>query len=90
MVNMNEVWQNLDEEIAHCPMPEEYKDYHVQILCKDCHKVRLKYHSLATLNVGKFILCLNIHVLKYTCTSIVALHFFNTFCVFFYFVCVHS
>lgn len=38
MVDMHDIWKQLDEEIAHCPMPEEYKDYHVQILCKDCHK----------------------------------------------------
>jgi RING finger/CHY zinc finger protein 1 len=39
MVDMHSVWGQLDEEVANCPMPEEYKDYYVQILCKDCHKV---------------------------------------------------
>ncbi|XP_033738055.1 RING finger and CHY zinc finger domain-containing protein 1-like [Pecten maximus] len=38
MVKMDNVWEHIDEEILHTPMPEEYKDYIVQILCRDCHK----------------------------------------------------
>ncbi|XP_021343549.1 RING finger and CHY zinc finger domain-containing protein 1-like [Mizuhopecten yessoensis] len=38
MVKMDNVWEHIDDEIAHTPMPEEYKDYIVQILCRDCHK----------------------------------------------------
>ncbi|VDI18316.1 RING finger and CHY zinc finger domain-containing protein 1 [Mytilus galloprovincialis] len=38
MLNMKEIWENLDEEVANCQMPDEYKDYHIQILCRDCHK----------------------------------------------------
>ena len=42
MLDMKEVWQNVDEEVSQCPMPEEYRDYYVQILCKDCHEARSK------------------------------------------------
>ena len=38
MVNMELVWQNLDREIAATPMPAEYRDHMVSILCRDCHK----------------------------------------------------
>jgi len=34
------VWRYLDEEIASTPMPHEYRNYMVSILCRDCHKVR--------------------------------------------------
>jgi len=38
--NMTNYWAELDEEIASTPMPVEYRDQKVWILCKDCHKVR--------------------------------------------------
>ncbi|XP_074641658.1 RING finger and CHY zinc finger domain-containing protein 1-like [Tubulanus polymorphus] len=38
MVDMKTVWEQMDDEIESTPMPDEYKDLHVQILCKDCHK----------------------------------------------------
>jgi RING finger/CHY zinc finger protein 1 len=37
--DMTDFWHELDEEIAHTPMPEEYRNIMVWILCKDCHKV---------------------------------------------------
>jgi len=37
--NMKTLWQRLDEEIADTPMPDEYRNINVDILCKDCHKV---------------------------------------------------
>ena len=40
MIDMQEYWAMIDQEIAATPMPEEYRDMLVQILCKDCHKVR--------------------------------------------------
>lgn len=36
--NMKMLWQRLDEEIADTPMPKEYRDVKLDILCKDCHK----------------------------------------------------
>ncbi|KAJ8305531.1 hypothetical protein KUTeg_016076 [Tegillarca granosa] len=47
MVDMSEVWKQLDEEIATTPMPDEYKDFKVQILCRDCHKEsRVVFHVI--------------------------------------------
>uniref|UniRef100_A0A8W8N2T0 RING finger and CHY zinc finger domain-containing protein 1 n=1 Tax=Magallana gigas TaxID=29159 RepID=A0A8W8N2T0_MAGGI len=47
MLDMKEVWQNVDEEVSQCPMPEEYQNYYVQILCKDCHEEsRVLFHVL--------------------------------------------
>jgi len=37
--DMTDFWHELDEEIANTPMPEEYRNVMVWILCKDCHKV---------------------------------------------------
>lgn len=41
MVNMKPVWEKLDEEVAATAMPTEYADLKVDILCRDCHKVRI-------------------------------------------------
>lgn len=30
-------------EVSLTPMPEEYRDYKADILCKDCHEVRNNY-----------------------------------------------
>ncbi|KAK2722419.1 hypothetical protein QYM36_002829 [Artemia franciscana] len=38
MLNMESVWRSLDEEIAATPMPPEYANYFIGILCKDCHQ----------------------------------------------------
>ena len=43
MLNMESVWQYLDHEIAATPMPVEYRNYIVSILCRDCHKVSYSY-----------------------------------------------
>ena len=40
---MNDVWSQLDEEVENTPMPEEYKDFYVFVLCRDCHKVRYPF-----------------------------------------------
>lgn len=39
MVDMKSTWSSLDLEIANTPMPEEYKNKRVTILCRDCHKI---------------------------------------------------
>lgn len=39
MMDMNQLWEYLDAEVAATPMPKEYENYIVDILCKDCHKV---------------------------------------------------
>ncbi|KAK3858841.1 hypothetical protein Pcinc_034996 [Petrolisthes cinctipes] len=38
MINMNEVWKSLDDEIEETPMPSEYSDLLCFILCRDCHR----------------------------------------------------
>lgn len=38
-MKLTEVWQRMDEEIANTLMPEAYRNSHVEILCRDCHKV---------------------------------------------------
>jgi RING finger and CHY zinc finger domain-containing protein 1 len=39
MMDMNQLWEYLDTEVQATPMPKEYDNYVVDILCKDCHKV---------------------------------------------------
>ena len=36
---MKGVWSQLDKEVERTPMPDEYKEFYVYVLCKDCHKV---------------------------------------------------
>ena len=38
MVDMQEHWRQMDEMIAATPMPQEYRDFAVEILCADCHE----------------------------------------------------
>lgn len=38
-------------EVSSTPMPEEYRDYKVDILCKDCHEVRIKCYYSVTLDL---------------------------------------
>ncbi|XP_052896133.1 RING finger and CHY zinc finger domain-containing protein 1 [Anopheles moucheti] len=45
MMDMNQLWEYLDAEVAATPMPKEYANYYVDILCKDCHKEStVKFH----------------------------------------------
>ncbi|CAG0881992.1 unnamed protein product [Cyprideis torosa] len=47
LVNMERVWRQLDREVAETPMPDEYKNLHVDILCRDCHAyTKVLYHVL--------------------------------------------
>lgn len=39
MLDMKQLWNYLDNEIAVTPMPKEYENFFVDILCKDCHEV---------------------------------------------------
>lgn len=46
-LQMSEVWKNLDQEIAATPMPEEYANKLMWILCKDCQETsEVKFHVL--------------------------------------------
>lgn len=51
LMDMTQLWKYLDQQVANTPMPSEYKDYIVYILCKDCHKVgymdKLELHKNA-------------------------------------------
>lgn len=40
MLDMKQLWNYLDTEIGQTPMPKEYENFFVDILCKDCHEVR--------------------------------------------------
>lgn len=40
MLDMKQLWEYLDSEVLATPMPKEYENYFVDILCKDCHKVK--------------------------------------------------
>jgi len=45
VAELDSVWQSLDEEVAATPMPEEYADMMVTVLCNDCHKQGdVKFH----------------------------------------------
>ncbi|XP_064605596.1 RING finger and CHY zinc finger domain-containing protein 1-like isoform X2 [Liolophura sinensis] len=47
MVDMKGAWDGLDEEIKNTPMPEEYRNYYVIALCRDCHQEsRVVFHVL--------------------------------------------
>lgn len=39
MLDMKQLWNYLDNEIQVTPMPKEYENFFVDILCKDCHLV---------------------------------------------------
>ena len=36
--DMESQWNQIDQLIAETTMPEEYQDWHVKILCSDCHQ----------------------------------------------------
>jgi len=38
MVDMSSVWERLDYEVELTPMPTEYRDLKVAVLCRDCHR----------------------------------------------------
>lgn len=45
MIDMKKLWDYLDAEVENSPMPKEYENYFVDILCKDCHKEsNIPYH----------------------------------------------
>ncbi|XP_064626311.1 RING finger and CHY zinc finger domain-containing protein 1-like [Lineus longissimus] len=47
MVDMEEIWKSLDEEVQSTPMPEEYQNFNVQVLCRDCHQEsRVLFHVI--------------------------------------------
>ncbi|XP_061420851.1 RING finger and CHY zinc finger domain-containing protein 1-like [Lethenteron reissneri] len=47
MVPMSSVWSDMDEEVAQTPMPEEYQNLLLTILCNDClERTRVLFHVL--------------------------------------------
>ena len=45
--DMEPYWQHLDAEIALTPMPQDYSNWRVDILCNDCNKPsRVQFHIL--------------------------------------------
>lgn len=60
LLDMTDLWRFLDMEVSLTPMPEEYRDYKVDILCKDCHEEStVKFHvvGLKCLNCGSYNTC---------------------------------
>lgn len=46
-MDMGPYWQHLDAEIAVTPMPQDYANWRVDILCNDCNKPsRVQFHIL--------------------------------------------
>ena len=46
-MDMAPYWQHLDAEIAVTPMPQDYANWRVDILCNDCNKPsRVQFHIL--------------------------------------------
>ena len=39
LLNLEKYWKEMDSEIANTQMPDEYKNFIVSVLCRDCHKV---------------------------------------------------
>ncbi|XP_066015075.1 RING finger and CHY zinc finger domain-containing protein 1-like isoform X2 [Pocillopora verrucosa] len=47
LINMTRMWRTLDLEISQTPMPEEYREFYVLVLCRDCNKKsKVKFHVL--------------------------------------------
>ncbi|XP_055710540.1 RING finger and CHY zinc finger domain-containing protein 1 [Phlebotomus papatasi] len=47
MIDMSKLWEYLDQEVENSPMPKEYENYMVDILCKDCHKEsNIPFHAV--------------------------------------------
>ena len=47
MVDMSEAWRQFDFSIEQQPMPQEFKDSKVKILCNDCQsKTEVPFHYL--------------------------------------------
>ncbi|XP_068758030.1 RING finger and CHY zinc finger domain-containing protein 1-like [Montipora capricornis] len=45
MVDMRRAWRMLDNEISRTPMPEEYNNFYVKIICRDCNKEsKVRFH----------------------------------------------
>ena len=57
MLDMKQLWKYLDNEVVATPMPKEYENFNVEILCKDCHKEStVKFHivGLKCQNCGAY------------------------------------
>ncbi len=65
MMEMVDYWKMLDTEIENTPMPDEYKDMKVQVLCRDCHKVRP--HCIETHKVRSY--CVETHKVRPHCVK---------------------
>lgn len=47
MIDMSRMWRQLDQEILRTPMPADYNNFNVTILCRDCHKEsKVRFHIL--------------------------------------------
>ena len=46
-MDMDAAWRRLDAEIAVTPMPQDYANWRVDILCNDCNKPsKVQFHIL--------------------------------------------
>lgn len=80
LMDMTQLWNYLDNEVAHTPMPSQYNSYLVQILCKDCHKEStVKFHVIGCkcMHCGSYNTCRIKGPFKSTAGKIIILFFFN-------------
>lgn len=47
--DMSKLWKELDEEVASTPMPDDYRDKKVWILCNDCQTTSQVYYHVVAL-----------------------------------------
>ncbi|XP_072399355.1 RING finger and CHY zinc finger domain-containing protein 1 isoform X1 [Diabrotica undecimpunctata] len=62
LMNMQPLWKYWDVEIENTPMPSEYSNYYVGILCKDCHQEStVKFHVVGfkCVHCGSYNTCRN-------------------------------
>mmetsp|Transcript_7036 Transcript_7036/g.25464 ORF Transcript_7036/g.25464 Transcript_7036/m.25464 type:complete len:90 (+) Transcript_7036:829-1098(+) len=47
--DLSSLWEHIDREVAMTPMPEEYRDTKVEIVCNDCNRESsdVAFHVLA-------------------------------------------
>ena len=77
LVEMDDVWKHLDQEVENTPMPDEYSNVQLQILCRDCHKVSVEVPQLHYLPLKHSLKKLHSYVVRYPVlvTAQNALHF---------------
>lgn len=72
LMDMTQLWKYLDNEVAMTQMPDAYKNYKVDILCKDCHKVLIIIINCNFIHL--LIICLQESTVKFHVVGLKCLH----------------